>query len=126
MEFEERRNARTRRMVLGILCLMGVVMLAAIGWGVRHFFFEGSDAALLGKIGGAQRPINAKFASGTTQYEPPAEITVEDLPDGKVRVAGTVEVISPDGVRSRYSYTCVISKNEDSDWVADELNLIPI
>jgi hypothetical protein len=53
------------------------------------------------------------------------ESVVEAFPDGKVRVSGWVDLIGQDGKAERQSFSVVVSRNADNQWVGDEVIVTP-
>jgi hypothetical protein len=48
---------------------------------------------------------------------------VENLPEGKVRVSGWVDVVTQAGVSDRQNYTIVIFRNAAGDWSGENISI---
>jgi hypothetical protein len=61
---------------------------------------------------------NAVFCS-------PDESVVEAFPNGKVRVSGWVDLIGQDGKAERQSFSVVVYRNADDQWVGEAVTVTP-
>jgi hypothetical protein len=50
---------------------------------------------------------------------------VEAFPDGKVRVSGWVDLIGQDGKAERQSFSVVVYRNADNQWVGEAVTVTP-
>jgi hypothetical protein len=55
----------------------------------------------------------------------PDESVVEAFPDGKVRVSGWVDLIGQDGKAERQSFSVVVYRNADDQWVGEAVTVTP-
>jgi hypothetical protein len=55
----------------------------------------------------------------------PDETVVEAYPDGKVRVSGWVDLTGQDGKAERQSFSVVVHRNADNQWVGEAVTVTP-
>ncbi len=55
----------------------------------------------------------------------PDETVVEAYPDGKVRVSGWVDLIGQDGKAERQSFSVVVHRDADNQWVGEAVTVTP-
>ena len=110
------------------LVLAGLAVLVGVGGilGALHFATRGVESSESDIVGAAQTFATAKLA-GTPHFAPLAETAVENLSDGRVKVSGTVDVVTPSGNSATYSYTVFMRPGMDEGtWIVDDVSLIPL
>src|ERR1035438_2104982 len=120
--YRRRRDPVSRR-AIAVNELAVVLLVAAGAYAVYHWGFGGGGSDHLSEIGGAQDLVRQKVGSGA-HFEPVEETSVENLDGEKVRVSGTVDVVNPNGTGARYSYSVIMHRNPDGEWVGDDVSLI--
>lgn len=103
-----------------ILLLVGAGVYAAV-----HLLHRGAGPDRTAQYGAVQEFVKAKFG-GATYFTPLEETSFQPTEDGKLRVTGEVDVVSPGGPSTRYAYTVVMHQGPDGDWQADEVSLVPV
>jgi hypothetical protein len=53
------------------------------------------------------------------------QTSMEAYPDGRIRVSGWVDQITPDGQSDRQNYSVVIFKNGANQWMSEQLTVTP-
>jgi hypothetical protein len=127
MDWDQRSDRQSRTAINVLLSVLAAVFVAGMGFVAYHFLrAEGGRADATETIVAAQAIVNNKFSSsGGVHYAPAVETTVENLDEGRVKVAGTVQVVGPDGRTETFSYTCIMHQGDDG-WMADDVTLVPI
>ena len=73
-----------------------------------------------------QRMVRESLPGGRTAvFCAPDETVVEAFPDGKVRVSGWVDLIGQDGKAERQSFSVVVYRNADNQWVGEAVTVTP-
>jgi hypothetical protein len=73
-----------------------------------------------------QRMVRESLPGGrTAAFCAPDETVVEAFPDGKVRVSGWVDLIGQDGKAERQSFSVVVYRNADNQWVGEAVTVTP-
>jgi len=54
-----------------------------------------------------------------------AETSINDQSGGKHLVRGWVDLISESGAVERQSYSCILYRNHDGEWLADNITVLP-
>lgn len=126
MDWDERSDRRSRTAIYVLLGVLAAVFVAGMGFVVYHFVRPaGGGSDTTDTIVAAQAIVNNKFSGGSIHYAPAVETTVENLDEGRVKVAGTVQVVGHDGRTETFSYTCIMHQGDDG-WMADDVTLVPI
>jgi|SRR5579863_1793657 len=109
------------------IVVIGLVIVLLVGTSLVaiHFARAGGDSDHASDIGAAQDMVKGKFGA-TAVFGPIAETSYEATADGQVKVSGSVHVVASSGTSSNYSYTVLMHRNPDGEWVADDISLIPI
>jgi hypothetical protein len=121
-QYYGRPPRRSTGLILGLL-FAGVLLAAGVGLAIRADRVRNeSDHAV--EILAAQNLVKSRFDLSTQFHQ--EDVTFDALPDGKVRINGTVDALTLDGHSGRFSYTVVMHYVTDTGWVGDDLSIIPI
>jgi hypothetical protein len=73
-----------------------------------------------------QRTVRESIPGGRKAvFCSPDETVVEAFPNGKVRVSGWVDLIGQDGRADRQSFSVVVYRNADNQWVGEAVSVTP-
>jgi hypothetical protein len=73
-----------------------------------------------------QREVRQSLPGGRkAAFCSPDETVVEAYPDGKVRVSGWVDLIGQDGKAERQSFSVVVHRDADNQWVGEAVTVTP-
>ena len=105
------------------LIIAGVLLAGGVGLALRATRVPVAPDHT-GEIFAAQDLVKARFDLSTQFHQ--EDVTFDALPDGKIRITGTVDALSHDGRSGRFSYTVLMHFVNDSGWIADDVSIIPI
>jgi hypothetical protein len=107
--------------------IVGISITLLVGGAVYavHSMRSHADPAHTAEIGAAQEMVKAKFGSAG-RFAPLEETSFTPIEDGKFRVSGEVDVISPNGSAARYFYTVIMHRSDGGSWMPDDVSLVPI
>ena len=114
---------RSRAVIIG-LSLAGLLVLAGVGLLVVRAIMAGGSSDHKDEIFAAQDLVKGKFNLSTQFHQ--EDVTYDALPDGKVRITGTVDALDAVGHSGRYSYTVLMHYVTDTGWIPDDISIIPI
>jgi hypothetical protein len=60
-----------------------------------------------------------------TDFSDAQETSIVEEPTGKFLVRGWVDLIAENGRMTRQSYSCVLQRNSDGEWVANDIMVVP-
>jgi hypothetical protein len=79
-----------------------------------------------GVIVAGQRLVRRSLPGGRkADFCSPDETVVEAFPDGKVRVSGWVDLIGQDGKAERQSFSVMVYRNANNQWVGEAATVTP-
>src|ERR1019366_532019 len=124
---DRRRSSRHRRRWLRYAILVFVAGLLVAG-GLAVYRAKPLTQPRRGQevIVAGQRMVRESLPGGRkAAFCSPDETMVEAFPDGKVRVSGWVDLIGQDGKAERQSFSVVVYRNADNQWVGEAVTVTP-
>ena len=122
---QHRRRTPNPAKALAITASVLLVLLGAGIYGTVRYLRSGDDSDRTVAFAAVQEFVKTK-AGFSGRFSSIDETSFQSAEDGKMRVIGEMDVVSPEGRGSRYSYTVLMHKGPDGNWIADDVSLVPV
>jgi hypothetical protein len=109
-----------------VLIAFGVCVLIAAGFVLaRSSRVDANEWRKEIILAGQQAIRNAVKEEIRTSFAGTDETQFEVLPGDKYRLGGWVDLISDEGKIARQNFSCILYRNANDDWVAQDVSVIP-
>jgi hypothetical protein len=120
---EDEELAETQRpKLIRLLVLFSVIMLGGLAFVVFTLIKPVVPDSQQERAAAEQMVRNALPDELSIHFSGPQETSEEAIADSKYRVVGWVDLVTKGGAGTRQVYTCIMHKNPDDEWVADDVN----
>ena len=115
---------RKDKLAVAGVAIVGLAVAGAVMMAVMRS--QAGTVSREGEIKVAQGFVQDQFQA-TAHFRPMEEISfkVLDEEDEKVQVSGRMQVVDGEGHRANYSYSVIMHRNPDGEWVADDVSVLP-